>query len=149
MIGTVGKSGTENGGFKPHLHFAVRSGRMFEPGRNLVPIVVNGQPEAIKLASLDENEVEVAMPTGLPTPLDLSLAGHQFSISARDGKYFMPAAALNYIQPRDFAITGYALSTDGWLDPTEFLTSMLNQFPQAPFGGEQHRPTTMAKNPRH
>ncbi len=63
------------------------------------------------------------------------MAGHQFTIAKREGKIVMPASALNYIQPNDFAITGYGLSTEGWLNPTEFLSQMLTQFPQAPFGG--------------
>ena len=148
MIGAVGSSGIENGGFKPHLHFGLRSGRMFEPDRNLFLMVVDGKPDVIKLVSLDENEVEVQTPEGLPLPLDLPLAGHKFTITSRDGKQWLPAAALNFIQPPDFAVTGYGLSTDGWLDPTEFLTQMLTQFPQAPFGGAQRQPIVPA-NQRH
>jgi hypothetical protein len=60
----------------------------------------------------------------------------------------MPAAALNFIQPPDFPIVGYGLSTTGWLDPTEFLTQMLTQFPQAPFGGVQRQPIVPANQRR-
>lgn len=86
MIGVVGKSGPENGGFKPHLHFGLRAGRLFEPQRNLFTVVIQGKPGVIKLASLEENEVELETPNELPLPLELTFGNHKFTISAHDGK---------------------------------------------------------------
>ncbi len=63
MIGTVGKSGVENGGFKPHLHFGIRSGRMFEPERVIFTVTAQGQTDAVKLINLDEHEVELEAPS--------------------------------------------------------------------------------------
>jgi hypothetical protein len=134
MIGSVGKAGQENGGFKPHLHFGLREGRMYEPGCSLLTMRINGKPAAISVADLTETDVELTTDTALPTPITLPIKDHQFMITSRDGKLWMPAAALNYIERPDFPITGYALSAKGWRDPSEFLMQMLDKFPRAPFG---------------
>ncbi len=135
MIGAVGSSGVENGGFKPHLHFGIRAGRMFELERVIFTVGNQGQTDTVKLLNLDEKEAELETPSYFPLPLEINLYGHRFTIEKAEDKVVMAAAALNYIQPNDFAITGYGLSTDGWLNPTEFLSQMLTRYPQAPFGG--------------
>jgi murein DD-endopeptidase MepM/ murein hydrolase activator NlpD len=135
VIGAVGRPGIENGGFKPHLHFGLHDGRMFEPGCTLFTIHLNGKPVSITLVDLKDKEVELKSDGDLPTPLHLTFSDEKFSITPRDGKLYLPAAALNYIPRPDFPITGYALSTKGWLDPTEFLRKALDHFPRANFGG--------------
>jgi murein DD-endopeptidase MepM/ murein hydrolase activator NlpD len=134
VIGTIGKMGAENGGFMPHLHFALRKGRTFEPGSTLLQMRAGGQPCTIKLGELNDEEVELKSDSNLPTSIDLSLNGKDFAITSRNGKHYLPAAALNHLQPSSFAIVGYALSTDGWLDPTQFLGDTLNKYPRASFG---------------
>lgn len=146
MIGTVGKSGTENGGYKPHLHFGLRAERMFEPGRAVMVVVLNGQADAIKIASMGEDEVELETPPDLPLPLELRFGERKFAIVERDHKSWMPTAVLNYLQSPEFPIVGYGLSTDGWLDPTEFLKQALSQYPKAPFGGGQQQAKTANSN---
>ena len=132
-IGTIGRAGEENGGYKPHLHFGLREGRMFEPGGLLTTAVIDMKPVPIKLVSLNETDVELSSESPLPSSIQLAVCQPQYSISYRDGKLWLPAAALNHIWRPDF-IAGYALSTEGWRDPTEFLLQMLNAFPRAPFG---------------
>jgi murein DD-endopeptidase MepM/ murein hydrolase activator NlpD len=146
MIGAIGSIGVENGGFKPHLHFGIRSGRMFELGRKIFTITHEGQTDTVKLVNFDEKEIELETPSYFPLPMAINLYGHEFTISNVDDKIVMPAAALNYIQPNDFAITGYGLSTDGWLNPSEFLSQMLARYPQAPFGGVRQQAKTPNSN---
>ncbi|HTU25040.1 MAG TPA: M23 family metallopeptidase [Pirellulales bacterium] len=124
MIGAIGKSGIENGGYKPHLHFGIRTGRLAEPGAEIFASVFAGQKAAIRLVALDENEVEVAVDEAIPLPFTLQLAGREFTIASRGGKQWLAAAALYCVQRPDFRIVGYGLTTEGWRDPTEFLHQM-------------------------
>ena len=64
VIGTVAKSKLENGGFDPHLHFAIRDGRMFEPGRELFDVSMNGKQSEVKLVDFNETEAEIELPEG-------------------------------------------------------------------------------------
>jgi hypothetical protein len=81
----------------------------------------------------------------LPETLPMRIDGHDFSITTRDGKRFMPTGILHYVTPPDFPITGYALSTDGWRDPTEFLRLMAAEVAPAPY---EPIPKAVAAKPR-
>ncbi len=146
VIGTVAKSKLENGGYDPHLHFAIREGRMFEPGRELFDVRMDGQQTAVKLVDLNETEAEVELPESAPPNLHIGLPGKAISITTRDGKHFMPAVALTYLPPQGFPIIGYALTTDGFRDPTAFLREMRADTQPAPFGRFPQLTATAAKS---
>jgi hypothetical protein len=132
-IGFVGKAGVENGFYDPHLHFGIRDGRMFKPQTTLFNLEAGGKPSPVKIANMTDSELEVEVDVPLPDTLPMPIAGHDFSMTTRDGKHFMPAGILHHMMPPDFAITGYALSTDGWRDPTEFLRLMAAEVAPAPY----------------
>jgi hypothetical protein len=48
-----------------------------------------------------------------------------FEFQNSDGKAIISLEILQYLQPLDFQIVGYGLSTDGWLDPVQFLQNPL------------------------
>ncbi|HEY4312949.1 MAG TPA: M23 family metallopeptidase [Pirellulales bacterium] len=118
-IGTVGRAGIENGGYKPHLHFGIREGRRFEEGDKLLSIQFQGESLPIRAVKLGDTEIEITADRELPEKVQL--AGQMFEVTTRDGKHFLPATVLHRIQNPNFAIIGYGLSTKGWRDPTEFL----------------------------
>jgi murein DD-endopeptidase MepM/ murein hydrolase activator NlpD len=121
VIGTVAKSKLENGGYDPHLHFAVRDGRMFEPGRDLLMLRAGQKTVPMKLLALDEKEIEVELDDDLAAHMVVNLGATPVTVETRDGRNFLPAKLLNYLQPRDFPIAGYGLTTVGFHDPTGFL----------------------------
>jgi murein DD-endopeptidase MepM/ murein hydrolase activator NlpD len=145
MIGTIGRPGIENGGYKPHLHFAIREGRKAEVGSEILSMIVNGQKKSIKLKALDEQEIEVEADENIPANLKLRFGKREFALTRRDGKHYLPNAALNFAQRPDFAIVGYGLDTKGWRNPTEFLLEMRADTAPAPFGD---RPTIRKKIPQ-
>jgi hypothetical protein len=55
------------------------------------------------------------------------------------------ATAQQFCPPVDFPIVGYALSTDGWRDPTEFLRLMAADIAAVPYGPI---PRAVAAKPR-
>ncbi len=95
MIGAVGQHRVENGGFKPHLHFGIRAGRMFELERVIFTVGTQGQTDTVKLVNLDEKQAELETPSYFPLPLEINLYGHRFTIEKAEDKVMMPAAALN------------------------------------------------------
>jgi murein DD-endopeptidase MepM/ murein hydrolase activator NlpD len=121
VIGTVAKSKLENGGYDPHLHFAVRDGRMFEPARELLTLRAGQKTVPMKLLLLDEKEIEVELDDDLAAHVQVNLGGTPITVETRDGRHFLPAKLLNYLQPKDFPIAGYGLTTEGFHDPTGFL----------------------------
>jgi murein DD-endopeptidase MepM/ murein hydrolase activator NlpD len=134
VIGTVAKSKLENGGYDPHLHFAVREGRIWEPSGELLSLRVNGKPAAVKIVDLSETEVQVEVPESVSDNFQMTIGHQTIACTTRDGKHFLPAGALNVFEPREFSIVGYGLTTDGFLDPTLFLQQMRADSLPAPFG---------------
>ena len=124
IIGVVGKPGIENGGYKAHLHFAILEGRMAEPGAELFKSPWGGRQTPVTLVSLNEQEVEVKADEALPSQATINANGHSYTMTTHDGKHWLSADVLNYLHRPDFQIVGYALSTKGWRDPTEFLRQM-------------------------
>ncbi len=121
VIGFEGHKGVENGGYPPHLHLGIREGRMFERGMELVSFKLNDKPVKIKLANLSENELELQADAPELTDFTLHVLGRDVRITSHDGKLWAPSTLLNAMPaPADFAV-GYGLTTEGWLDPTDFL----------------------------
>jgi murein DD-endopeptidase MepM/ murein hydrolase activator NlpD len=134
MIGTIGRPGIENGGYKPHLHFAIREGRKVEVGSEIFPSMVSGKKTSIKVTALDEQEIEVEIDESISANFKIRFGDQEFVLTERAGKHFLANTALHYVQRPDFAIVGYGLNTKGWRDPTEFLMEMRADTQPAPFG---------------
>jgi murein DD-endopeptidase MepM/ murein hydrolase activator NlpD len=147
VIGTVGKKGIENGGYEPHLHFAVRDGRMWEPGAIITKLNANGKSAALKLVGLREDEVEIAVDLegAKLDSLTIEAAGKNYLVTTRDDKHFLPSAVLSVLPRPDFPILGYGLTTDGFREPTEFLREMRADSQPAAFG---KTPKGIAAKPR-
>ena len=120
QIGTIGTSRV-NGGYKPHLHFGVREGRMAEVGRTLVVLTIKGQQVPLRIAELREDVVVIGGAEDLPERLQLTINGRKFEISRRGDKAEVTMAMLGHVQSPEFAIVGYGLSAESWHDPVAFL----------------------------
>ena len=120
QIGTIG-SARVNGGYKPHLHFGVRNGRMAASGGELMTVNVNGRRAPLKIRDLTAEVVVVTGAEELPDQLQLSIGGKTFELRKRDGVAEVTSDILWHIQPPDFAIVGYGVSMEGWRDPVAFL----------------------------
>ncbi len=133
QIGTIGRKHRYiNGGFDPHVHFGIRDGRLAEPGCTLLTARYQGQSRPIKLAAVTSDEIEIRVPADVPAPSGVGT----FQITARDGKYFLPARMLWTLRTRPgFELVGYGLTTDGWHDPTAFLRQHHAEHNPAPFQG--------------
>jgi hypothetical protein len=53
--------------------------------------------------------------------VNIHIQDKTFELRKVDGDFEVSADILNYLQPPEFAIVGYGLSTDGWRDPVAFL----------------------------
>ena len=120
QLGTIG--GTRvNGGYKPHLHLGVRAGRMAEVGRKLVDVSLHGERVPLVISKVTNEKVEFDSAGELPAEFTLTIGTHPFQITTHDGKSEAPVGMLAHLPSAEFAIVGYALSAEGWLDPTAFL----------------------------
>ncbi len=133
VIGFEGHKGVENGGYTPHLHLGIREGRMFEPGVTLLTTEFKGKPMAVKLVNLSETELEIEPDNNELKMLQLNLAGRDYSMTSHDDKRWLPAGVLNHLSRPEFAIVGYGLSTEGFLDPTDFLRLVAADVRPAPY----------------
>jgi murein DD-endopeptidase MepM/ murein hydrolase activator NlpD len=134
-IGFIGRQHKQvNGGYKPHLHFGVREGRLVERGATLVDMIDReGKRASVKIAEIGQQETEVEVPEGAPDAFDIVTPAGKTTVTRRGEKYFVPSRLLWDFQRPDFAIVGYALSTDGWRDPIEFLKAQNADTAPAPF----------------
>jgi murein DD-endopeptidase MepM/ murein hydrolase activator NlpD len=123
QIGEIGRqSPLVNGGYKPHLHFGVREGRLAEKGMTLFHRATEDGRWPVRLARLGEEEIELGLPEDItPRSIKVNLHGEEYSIAPRDGSFFLPAKILWRTRRPDFTLVGYGLSTDGWRDPVAFL----------------------------
>ena len=137
QLGTIGTTRV-NGGYKPHLHFAVREGRMAEVGRKLMPIVIEGKQARLTIEKVEDDKLTLSGGDELP---ERFLLGNDQRVEfiQRDGKVEAPATVLIYMPPIDFLIVGYGLSTEGWLDPTAFLREHGAELAPAAFEAPQGR----------
>jgi murein DD-endopeptidase MepM/ murein hydrolase activator NlpD len=122
QIGMIGTTQV-NGGYKPHLHLGVREGRMAEVGRKLVLMTTDGKGSALEIAEVKEKEDVVVLKGGaaLPASLQMGADGRRFDITRSGDNVEVSPELLSYVPSPEFAIVGYGLSTDGWLDPIAFL----------------------------
>jgi murein DD-endopeptidase MepM/ murein hydrolase activator NlpD len=120
QIGTIGATRV-NGGYKPHLHFGVREGRMAAVGRKLLVMTMDGKPTTLEIAELRDDNIVLTGASDWPDQLQMGLDGRKFKIGKRDNKAEVSAEFLSYVPSPEFMIVGYGLSTDGWLDPILFL----------------------------
>jgi murein DD-endopeptidase MepM/ murein hydrolase activator NlpD len=120
QIGTIGTTRV-NGGYKPHLHFGVRQGRMAEVGRMLAVLSIEGKQVPLRIAELREDEIVLDGAEELPERMHLTIDDQTFEISRRGDKAEVAAAILAHVPSPEFAIIGYGLSAEGWHDPTAFL----------------------------
>ena len=123
QIGEIGRQSLLiNGGYKPHLHFGVREGRLAEKGMTLFELKTAGGRSPVRLASFGEEEIELEVPPmDRPQIIKVTLQGEEYSVEAKDGKFFLSSKILWLTRRSDFPIVGYGLSTNGWRDPVAFL----------------------------
>jgi murein DD-endopeptidase MepM/ murein hydrolase activator NlpD len=121
-IGTIGRKSPQiNGGYNPHLHFGVREGRMIKIGTVLFRMNYAGADYAVKLAEVHEDLVELELPVDRPDRITFRCDGEELVVEERDGKPCLPSRMLWHVRDPSFPLVGYALTTDGWRDPIEFL----------------------------
>lgn len=137
-IGTIGKKDARiNGGFDPHLHFAVRQGRLAEPGCTLMVLQVGGRTHSLKLVAVEEDDIEVELPAEFSGSYVL-WNGRIYPLARRRDACFLPARLLWAIKLRPgFEIFGYGLSLEGWHDPVAFLRQHGADRNPAPFRGPE------------
>jgi murein DD-endopeptidase MepM/ murein hydrolase activator NlpD len=134
QVGVIGKQNPQiNGGYTPHVHFAVRQGRMAEVGAVLVRLRIDGASSDVKIAALNEDYVELASAVDLPRNFTIRVDGKPFSVEDRNGQPCLPARLLWGFSLPDFALVGYDLTTDGWRDPIAFLREQRADTQPAPF----------------
>jgi len=121
-IGTIGRKHARiNGGFDPHLHFAVRRGRLAEPGCTLMTLRVAGRTHSLKLVAVEEDAMEVELPAELSGSYVI-WNGRSYPLTRRGDARFLPARVLWAVKSRPgFEIVGYGRSLEGWPDPVAFL----------------------------
>lgn len=123
QIGTIGRdSPLVNGGYKPHLHFGVRTGAWLPPGRRVLQLQFNGEPTEVRLLELGEDRARVALTPDVPGAFEMSLRdGDTLKFTpAEEGGHFLPAWYL-YHAPPPTHFAGYAPDLEGWRDPLAFL----------------------------
>jgi len=121
-IGTIGRKDARiNGGFDPHVHFAVRQGRLAEPGCTLMQLRVAGRTHSLKLVAVEEDEMEVELPAELSGSYVI-WKGRDYPLTRRGDARFLPARVLWAVKSRPgFEIVGYGRRLEGWPDPVVFL----------------------------
>ena len=132
QIGTLGATRV-NGGYKPHLHLGVRAGRTAEVGRKLLLMTLDGHATEMQITAVHDDKIEVTGATNLPAELVMGLDGRKIAVEKQGDKATLDAAFLYYVPAPDFLIVGYGLSTDGWLDPIDFLKAARCRGDPAPF----------------
>jgi murein DD-endopeptidase MepM/ murein hydrolase activator NlpD len=123
-IGTIGNTRV-NGGYKPHLHFGVRRGRMLEKGQPFIACNITGTPALLKIGEVTEEQVTLTGGENLPERFQLKSNDKAFDFRNEQGKVTTTSEILQHFQPLGFQIVGYGLSTEGWLDPVQFLRNPL------------------------
>jgi murein DD-endopeptidase MepM/ murein hydrolase activator NlpD len=123
-IGTIGATRV-NGGYKPHLHFGVRDGRMLEKGRPFLAMDLNGEQMLLKVDEVTEEQVLLTGSENLPDRFQMAVNEKMFEFHNEQGKITTSIEILQHLQPIGFQIVGYGLSTDGWIDPVRFLQNPL------------------------
>lgn len=133
QIGTIGRKVSR--GPPPHVHVAVREGRMAEPGCILLGADVNEKKHTIRLVRVDEEEIEIAWEPAASVS-DINYRGQRYPITVRDGRSYLSASILWRLRSRKgFELGGIPLSLEGWRDPVAFLRAQGADLSPAPFAG--------------
>ena len=137
-IGTIGRKHPRiNGGFDPHVHFAVRQGRLAEPGCTLMFLQVDGRTHPLKLVAAEEDEMEVELPAEV-SGSSVIWDGRAYPLTRRGDRSFLPARLLWAVKSRPgFEIVGYGLGAEDWADPVAFLRRHGADHNPAPFRGPE------------
>jgi hypothetical protein len=114
-----------NGGYKPHLHFGVRSGRMLEKGRPFLAMDLSGEQVLLKVNDVTKEQVLLTGSENLPERFQMAVNDKMFEFQSEQGKITTSIDILQHVQPIGFQIVGYGLSTDGWIDPVRFMQNPL------------------------
>ena len=134
QIGVIGTTKV-NGGYKPHLHFGVRSGRLIEVGRKVL-MPIEGQFAQLEVLKVNEKGGSVTIKGGakLPAWVQVGQSGPKFEVrQVGEDQTELPATLVSVLPSPEFAIVGYGVAKDGWLDPIAFLTSHGADTNPAPF----------------
>ena len=137
-IGTIGRKHPRiNGDFDPHVHFAVRQGRLAEPGCTLMILLVDGRTHSLNLVAVEEDEIEVELPAEVSGSF-VTWDGRAYPLTRRGDACFLPTRLLRAVKSRPgFEIVGYGLGTEGWPDPVAFLRRHGADRNPAPFRGPE------------
>jgi hypothetical protein len=124
QIGEIGRKGvTINGGYEPHVHFAITVGPRIEPGARLLGLTVNGQETRVELEELGEVRCRVRVTPDAPPGLRISAFGRTAELTRDEDGYTLPSFLLYGVQPRGAGarMAGYVPTLDGFRDPIAFL----------------------------
>ena len=87
-----------------------------------------------------DESITVKGGAGLPARLLIGADGPKFDVKQLgENRTEVPAALLAYLPSPEFAVVGYGLSTEGWLDPVAFLKTRGADANPAPFEGARRR----------
>ncbi len=122
VIGKIGRRHRDiNGGYVPHLHFGLRDDRLAEIGATLLELELEGKRYPLTIMTLQEDWVTIDVPPFVEGDIRWNLPGQTVTVARQHDRYQVPARVLCHWRRADFPIVGYALTTDGWLDPYRFL----------------------------
>ena len=119
MIGAIGSDDPRvNGGYEPHLHFAVRYGASFEPGDRVFSDETHGQ---FHLVTLDEESMIIRAERDGPGDFQF-LIGDSLYTLFRLGDREYRFTSMQLWNRSSSNTPGFAPSLDGFADPLQFLT---------------------------
>jgi murein DD-endopeptidase MepM/ murein hydrolase activator NlpD len=122
QIGTIGRnSGSVNGGYEPHVHFAIRDGGWAVPGREMMTLRGADGELKVTLVEAADEQLRVSIAPEPPPNLRLNTMGATIEIKRDGDAYVLPSFLLYGAQPRDLHFEGYSPVLDGWHDPVAFL----------------------------
>lgn len=122
QIGTIGRNAAiVNGGYEPHLHFAIREGAWYEPDDRFMQLQVQGEPTAVRIVELGEQRTRVSLTPDPGIDFTMTVQGERIEMSGEGGVYTLPSDLLYHTAPAGKSFPGYASSLEGWTDPIAFL----------------------------
>ena len=132
MIGRIGAQNNYiNGGYIPHLHFAIRKGRMGEPNGILRIEPVDGKLFAMRMTSITEDKVIVELDKTNP----INLPGIKVPKDTQPvpDKVEYPATVMWTMYRWGYEIVGHTTNPEPWVHPLQFLRSRGALSNPAPF----------------
>jgi murein DD-endopeptidase MepM/ murein hydrolase activator NlpD len=132
QIGSIGRNDARvNGGYDPHLHFAVSDGPCVRAGAEVVKLAVNGEPVRVMLSGLEETRMRVDLSRDLPR-LTLQFGEETKATLDREGEECFLPAWLAWDMPSRARSEGYTNNIEGFHDPIAFVREHLFSGKQAP-----------------